>query len=93
MEGTAESSHTDQQTGGREGSRVGGGGGRRIGIVESFELSLPITHLLQQGHTFQSFQNNAINWKPNIQKYEFISAILIQTTTVTLQDLMIKTLL
>jgi hypothetical protein len=40
---------------------------------------LPVTHLLQQGHTSQSFPSSSTSWEPNIQIYEFAEFILIQT--------------
>lgn len=43
-------------------------------------LSPPlVTHLLQQGHTFWSFQTISTNWGPNTQIYEPMGTILIQT--------------
>lgn len=63
----------------------------KMSMAESFAISTTplLTYILGQGHTFQSFPNNSINWRPSIQIYKYISAILIQTTTVTLQDLVI----
>ena len=75
--GTAESSHPDQQIGGRK---------RHWEGHQSFEISRPsppppVTHLLQQGHTSQSFPNSSTNRSPSIQTDELKGSILTQTTT------------
>ena len=40
----------------------------------------PVTFLLQQGHTSQSFPNSSTNWGPSIQTHEPMGAILTQAT-------------
>lgn len=89
MAETAESLHIDQQTAGREGGRkeMRNKYKERMGMVEFFFEILPFLAHLQHGHTSQYSPNNSINWRPCIHIYEFISAILIQATAVTLQGL------
>lgn len=37
----------------------------------------PVTHLLQQTHTFQSFLNSFTNWRPSIQIHEPIQSFTV----------------
>lgn len=52
----------------------------RAQALKAIKLNLS-EHLLQQGHTTQSFPNSYVNWRQNIQKYRLMEAILIQTDT------------
>lgn len=52
----------------------------------SFETSKPVTHLLQHDHTPLILPKQFTDWGPDIQNYELMGPILIQTTTGAKKD-------